>query len=622
MKWRVAVLAAIAAIAVLGGRVGAAEATDPGTGDPVISAVGDMACSPIDPSFHGGAGTATACAEARTSAQMESDPSIDLLLGLGDYQYGCGTPAEFSQSYGPTWGFFNSEIDPSTGNHEYNTKTNSVDGSACPDPNNAGQDYFSYFGARAHQDTNGHYSFNLGSWHLIALNAQCSSTNVGGCSATSAQTQWLSADLAANTQPCILAYWHQPRWTSAATNNSTYAPWWNVLYAAHADVVLNGHVHTYSRYALLNPSGAADPNGIREVIVGTGGESLQAASGSANPAPQVNLKTFGYLRMVLHQTGYDAEFVDSTGAVRDTFSGTCHGGSPPPAQLTVTQSAPASVQADAATAYTVTVTNPGTTSQSNVTLTDNAPTTAADVSASPSAGSCSGAAPITCNLGTLAAGASATVTIDATPILPPSAANVAAAQSDQAGQVTNTKTITVTAAPGTSYVGVSNTGFSTPSPKLGLGNTLQWSFVGPGSHSATDTTSGLGIFPDTGLVAPVDFRTAIFAAAGAFTFTDTATGHTVKLNVPVAVSPASGSTSTAFTLTWAAAAPPSGYAEDVQVMVPGSTTWLSLFKASTATSGKYTPTKGTGTYKFRARFRALTGSGASAYTTATTVKVS
>jgi uncharacterized repeat protein (TIGR01451 family) len=623
MKRRSLILAVALAAAILVGRVGTAHATDPSTGDPVIAAVGDMACAPDDSHFNGGAGTATNCGEAANSAQMEQDPTIDTLLGLGDYQYGCGTLAEYAQSYGPTWGFFNSIIDPSAGNHEYSTNTNSATGVACPDPNDAAQDYFSYFGAPAHPATAGEYSFNVGKWHLISLNANCSKTNVGGCGTGSAQTQWLQSDLNANSQPCVLAYWHQPRWTANGTNASAYATWWSMLYAAHVDVVLNGHVHTYARFGPLSPSGGADAaNGIREVIVGTGGEALVSAAANASPAPLANYRTFGYLRMVLHPTGYDAQFIDSTGAVKDTFSGACHGTTPPPPGLDISQTAPSSVQADAGTSYTVTVANPGTSDQTNVTVTDNPPPNAQSVSASPSSGSCSGQGPITCNLGTLGPGDSATVTVNATPILPPTAVNVAAAQSDQAGQVTSSKSVTVTGAPNTTYVGVTNLGFGSPSPALAMGGILQWSFVGPGSHSATDRTSGLGIFPDTGLVAPVDYREATFPAAGAYTFTDTATGKTIKLNVPMTAKPATGSTTTTFTLTWAAAAPPSGYSEDVQVQVPGSTTWTAIIKATTATSGTYTPAKGKGTYKFRARFRRTTGTGASAYTTGVTVKVS
>jgi uncharacterized repeat protein (TIGR01451 family) len=581
-----------------------------------------MACAPADSHFNGGAGTTSNCGEARTSAQMETDPSIDMLLGLGDYQYGCGTPAEYAQSYGPTWGFFNSIIDPAAGNHEYSTSTNSATGAPCPDPNDAAQDYFSYFGAPAHPATAGEYSFNVGKWHLISLNANCSKTNVGGCGATSPQTQWLQSDLNANSQPCVLAYWHQPRWTANTSNASAYATWWSILYSAHADVVLNGHVHTYARFGPLNPSGGADAaGGVREVIVGTGGESLTSAAAGASPAPLANYRTFGYLRMVLHPTGYDAQFIDSTGAVKDTFSGTCHGTAPPPAGLDISQTAPSSVQADTDATYTITVTNPGTAEQTNVTVTDNPPPNAQAVSLTPSSGSCAGGGPITCDLGTLGPGESATVTVDATPILPPTAVNVIAAQSDQTSQVTASKAVSVTAAPNTSYVGVTNTGFGAASPALRLGNVLQWSFVGPGAHSATDSTSGLGIFPDTGLVDPVAYRQATFDAAGAYTFTDTATGKTIKLTVPLTASPATGSTTTRFTLTWAAAPPPAGYSEDVQVQRPGSTTWVSLFKATTATSGTYTPTSGKGTYKFRARFRRTAG-GASAYTTGVTVKVS
>jgi uncharacterized repeat protein (TIGR01451 family) len=624
MKRQVWVLAAFAAIALLGGRVGAAQATDPSTGDPVVAAVGDMACAPADSHFNGGAGTTSNCGEMRTAQQMETDSSIDVVLGLGDYQYGCGTAAEFAQSYGPSWGFFNNVIDPSAGNHEYSTTTNSATGTPCPDPNDAGQDYFGYFGSRAHPASAGEYSFNLGSWHLISLNGNCSKTNVGGCGSSSPQTQWLSADLSANDQPCVLAYWHQPRWTATSSNNSTYNAWWNLLYAAHADLVLNGHIHTYARFAPLTPAGAVDTtNGITEVIVGTGGESLQAASSASNPKPLANQRLFGYLRLVLHPTGYGATFVTSSGAVKDTFSASCHGQSGPAKQLTVSQTTDGAVQADSQATWTVTVANPGSDPQTNVTLADTPPGTAQSVSASPSQGSCSGSAPITCNLGTIAAGGSATVTLNATPILPPTATNAASATSDQTtAPVSSSKVVNVTAAPATSYVGVTSGGFSAPSPALAMGNTLQWSFVGPGSHSATDQTTGLGLWPDTGLVAPVAFRTAVFPAAGGYTFTDTATGHTIKLNVPMTATPSTGSTSTSFTLRWAASAPPAGFSEDVQVTYPGTSTWVTIIKSSTATSAAFTPNKGTGTYKFRARLKRTSGGGASSYTTNATIKVS
>jgi acid phosphatase type 7 len=48
-----------------------------------------------------------------------------------------------------------------------------------------------------------------------------------------------------------------------------------VLYAANVDVVINGHDHTYERFAPQDPDGRLDPaHGIREFVVGTGGSPL------------------------------------------------------------------------------------------------------------------------------------------------------------------------------------------------------------------------------------------------------------------------------------------------------------------------------------------------------------
>ena len=461
--------------------------------------------------------------------------TIDLLLGLGDYQYGCSDAAEWAASYNPTWGFFNNIIDPSVGNHEYNTTTNSANGTPCPDANPSANDYFNYFGAVAHPGTAGEYSFNVGKWHLISLNANCANQGVGGCSASSPQTQWLSADLAANTQPCVMAYWHQPLWTATANNQKSSQPWWNLLYQYHTDVVLNGHIHTYARFAFLNPTGQVDnTNGIREVVVGTGGESLQLAASNANPFPLVNFRTFGYLKMILHPTGYDAQFITSAGVVKDSFSGTCHGSTVTVPPLTISQGSPQSVQADSSAQYVVTVHNPGSSDQTNVKLTDTPPANAMSISATPSTGSCTGTSTIVCNFGTLAAGTSATLTVQTTPIQPPTAVNTASVTSDQTSMVNNSQTVSVTPAPATSYVGVTNLGFQNPSPAVALGNTLQWDFVGPGAHSATDKTSGLGLFPDTGLVSPVDFRTQVFHWSGDYTFTDTTTEQHRQVRCPSA----------------------------------------------------------------------------------------
>jgi len=145
----------------------------------------------------------------------------------------------------------------------------------------------------------GWYSYDLGTWHLISLNIECS-TQPGGCSNTgawfAAELAWLQKDLEANHSECTLAYWHQP--TFSATNGitqegATAQAFWQLLYNYGADLVLNGHDHLYARYRPLDPSGNYDPkNGIREFTVGTGGETLDpivvttvtsAQATSANP---------------------------------------------------------------------------------------------------------------------------------------------------------------------------------------------------------------------------------------------------------------------------------------------------------------------------------------------------
>jgi len=301
------------------------------SGDPVVAAVGDMACDPSDPNFNDGAGTATNCAEARVSALMASKTTIDGVLGLGDYQYTCGDPNDFAVSYTPTWGVMNRWMTPVAGNHEYRTGTDPF-GAVCPSTNSTAQQFFNYFstsgsrwaGGGSHPGTAGHFSFNIGSWHIIALNANCVNKGVGGCGASSPQTTWLASDLASTAKPCILAYWHQPRWTGTSSNNSTTATWWNLLYQRHADLVLNGHIHNYQRFAQLNANGQTDPNGIREVIVGTGGESLGPYASNPTPKPSVRFRLFGYLRLVLHPGSYEASFIASDGTTKDNFSATCH----------------------------------------------------------------------------------------------------------------------------------------------------------------------------------------------------------------------------------------------------------------------------------------------------------
>jgi hypothetical protein len=309
----------------LPGSASAASTSAPAAADgPVIGAVGDMACDPSDSHFQGGQGTVSACAQERVSSAMLADTSLEAILGLGDYQYDCGDPADYDVSYNPTWGRLDALMNPVAGNHEYKTGTD-LFGAQCPTDNSTAQSFFTHFGASAHPSSGGHFSIDLGTWHLVGLNGNCGKSGVGGCSASSAQTTWLKQDLAATSQPCVAAFWHQPLFTAASFGGKAYRAWWDVLYAVHADVVLNGHVHNYQRYAPLAPDGSVDvSNGITQYTVGTGGEGFTAFKTRVQPQPVVYRRTFGYLRMTLESASWQAEFIDSTGVVLDSSSGTCH----------------------------------------------------------------------------------------------------------------------------------------------------------------------------------------------------------------------------------------------------------------------------------------------------------
>ena len=148
------------------------------------------------------------------------------------------------------------------------------------------------------------------------------------CAAGSAQEQWLRADLAANTKPCTLAYWHHPRFNSGADhgNDVDVAPFWDALYDFNADVILNGHEHVYERFAPQTPGAVADPvRGIRQFTVGTGGRS-HYTFGTIQPNSEVrNAVTYGVLKLTLHANSYDWQFVPVAGATfTDSGTGNCH----------------------------------------------------------------------------------------------------------------------------------------------------------------------------------------------------------------------------------------------------------------------------------------------------------
>ncbi len=308
-------------------------------GDPVIAAAGDIACDPADSHLNGGNGTTTYCAEKAVSNLLVGQ-GIAAVLPLGDDQYYCGSLAAFNAVYNPTWGRVKSITHPVVGNHEYLTSGGSTSATGCNSSNAGAAGYFAYYGSAAGLPGQGYYSFDVGAWHLIALNSNC--TQAGGCGSTSPQGKWLAADLAAHRNQCLLAYWHIPLFSSGGRANNNSLKLWDQLYAAHADVVLNGHDHIYERFAPQTPAGLADPaNGIREFIVGTGGANHTSIASVAANSLVRNTTSFGVLKLTLHAGSYDWRFQNATGSFTESGSASCHSGSSGPTATPTAATTPA-----------------------------------------------------------------------------------------------------------------------------------------------------------------------------------------------------------------------------------------------------------------------------------------
>ena len=256
-----------------------------------------------------GAGDIASCSSTGDEATANLlDGIAGTVVTLGDNVYDNGTITEYNNCYNPSWGRHKARTKPSAGNHEYNT------------PGAVG--YYEYFGAAAGDPAKGYYSYDLGDWHIVVLNSNIARE------AGSAQEQWLLQDLAASGRSCTLAYWHHPRFNSGAShgNNTTVQALWQALYDLNADVILNGHEHTYERFAPQTPAGVADPaRGIRQFIVGTGGRSHYTL-GTLQPNSQVfNGSTYGVLKLTLSAGSYSWQFVPVVGAsFTDSGTTSCH----------------------------------------------------------------------------------------------------------------------------------------------------------------------------------------------------------------------------------------------------------------------------------------------------------
>lgn len=314
------------------------------TRDPVLAAVGDIACEP-DNKVNSSNPDSLKCsgqdvgglrAEYATASQVEH-MRPDLVALLGDEQYQVGKLSDFEGSFDKTYGAFKFLQRPAPGNHEYYAYTKHGDNEAAQ--NGAG--YFAYYNGttadgairpqgQAGNYNKGWYSYNLGAWHIISLNAECDSDAFHHkCNPNQdvlrLETQWLTHDLNTNKARCTLAYWHQPTFSASGGNGDRkYAnfasneggaadTWWKLLYRHHADLVLNGHEHVYARFSPMDPNGNVDAKrGIRQIIIGTGGEDLDTLSSAADLKKEHVVTgedtAYGVMKLRLGAAGYQFDF--------------------------------------------------------------------------------------------------------------------------------------------------------------------------------------------------------------------------------------------------------------------------------------------------------------------------
>lgn len=274
-----------------------------------------------------GAGDIGACnstGDERTAALIDSVLRADRAAGVedavftvGDNAYPSGREQDFARCFAPSWGdtakLIMQRIRPTPGNHEYRSER------AMP--------FFRYFGARAGEAGKGYYSFELGEWHVIALNSEIVVNRAHSNADRAAQEDWLREDLAEHAGRCTVAFFHRPRFSSGLHGGDPrMRRLWEILYEAGVELVINGHDHLYERFAPLTPAGVIDTvSGLTQIIVGTGGAPLRSVRDRfARHSVSRIQGHFGVLKLTLGDGAYRHAFLDTDGRIWDTGGGSCH----------------------------------------------------------------------------------------------------------------------------------------------------------------------------------------------------------------------------------------------------------------------------------------------------------
>src|SRR5438874_5500821 len=332
----------------------------------------------------GDAGTASSHQRAVRDAYYNFTGSrhTDLWLMLGDNAYSDGTDSEYQGAVFDTYPTMlrKSVLWPTFGNHN----SHSADSSSQSGP------YYDIFtlpksgeAGGVASGTEAYYSFNYANIHFVCLDSTDSDRSPSGAMLT-----WLKADLNANTQQWLIAYWHHPPYSKGSHDSDSetelqqmrqYA---NPILESHGvDLVLSGHSHAYERSYLLNGhygssstltsamivdkgDGRIDGNGAYEkpvaptpnkgAVYTVAGSSGQTSGGSLDhPAMYVSLNVLGSLVLDVNGAQLDAKFLNSSGSTQDHFTIKKDLGAPSAFNFALTNGGSKSVTQGASVANTI-----------------------------------------------------------------------------------------------------------------------------------------------------------------------------------------------------------------------------------------------------------------------------
>ncbi len=167
--------------------------------------------------------------------------------------------------------------------------------------------------------------------------------------------------------------------------------------------------------------------------------------------------------------------------------------SPTSADLSLTKTAsPNPGQTGVSLSYRITATNHGPAVATNVVVADTLPAGVAFVSATPTQGNCNGSGPVNCNLGSLAVGASAIVTIVVTPSTAGEIVNTATVSAGEtdSDSSNNTATTTTLIQPAAASPTMLDDNLTVSTVVAGLDQPTSLAFIGPNDFLVLERATG------------------------------------------------------------------------------------------------------------------------------------